>query len=65
MLPIAPPLVGWFQLNRRSLPFREDPTLLKERDAYTALSRVVVEVAAAKHPERDYSHIAKILRAAR
>lgn len=26
MLPIAPPLVGWFQLNRRSLPFREDPT---------------------------------------
>lgn len=45
--------------------FREDPTLLKERDAYTALSRVVVEVAAAKHPERDYSHIAEILRAAR
>ena len=26
MLPIAPPLVGWFQLYRRSLPFREDPT---------------------------------------
>ena len=26
MLPIAPPLVGWFQLHRRSLPFREDPT---------------------------------------
>ena len=26
MLPIVPPLVGWFQLNRRSLPFREDPT---------------------------------------
>ena len=33
------------------MAFREDPTLLKERDAYTALSRVVVEVAAAKHPE--------------
>lgn len=47
------------------MAFREDPTLLKERDAYTALSRVVVEVAAAKHPERDYSHIAEILRAAR
>ncbi len=26
MLPIAPPLVGWFQIHRRSLPFREDPT---------------------------------------
>ena len=47
------------------MAFREDPTLLKERDAYTALSRVVVEVAAAKHPERDYSHIAEMLRAAR
>ena len=47
------------------MAFREDPTLLKERDAYTALSRVVVEVAAAKHPERDYSHIAEILRVAR
>ena len=47
------------------MAFREDPTLLKERDAYTALSRVVVEVAAAKHPERNYSHIAEILRAAR
>lgn len=47
------------------IAFREDPTLLKERDAYTALSRVVVEVAAAKHPERDYSYIAEILRAAR
>lgn len=47
------------------MAFREDPTLLKERDAYTALSRAVVEVAAAKHPERDYSHIAEILRAAR
>lgn len=47
------------------MAFREDPTLLKERDAYTALSRVVVEVAAAKHPERDYSYIAEILRAAR
>ena len=47
------------------MAFREDPMLLKERDAYTALSRVVVEVAAAKHPERDYSHIAEILRAAR
>lgn len=47
------------------MAFREDPTLLKERDAYTALSRVVVEVAAAKHPEKDYSHIAEILRAAR
>ena len=47
------------------MAFREDPTLLKERNAYTALSRVVVEVAAAKHPERDYSHIAEILRAAR
>lgn len=47
------------------LAFREDPTLLKERDAYTALSRVVVEIAAAKHPERDYSQLAEILRAAR
>lgn len=26
MLPIAPPLVGWFQMHRRSLPFRDDPT---------------------------------------
>ncbi len=26
MLSIAPPLLSWFQKNRRSLPFREDPT---------------------------------------
>ncbi|MBQ8400953.1 MAG: A/G-specific adenine glycosylase [Clostridia bacterium] len=24
--PIAPPLLGWFQATRRSLPFRDDPT---------------------------------------
>jgi len=26
MYPIAPPLLGWFYANRRSLPFRDDPT---------------------------------------
>ena len=26
MLHIAPPLLKWFYENRRSLPFREDPT---------------------------------------
>ncbi|MBE6569689.1 MAG: A/G-specific adenine glycosylase [Ruminococcaceae bacterium] len=26
MYPIAPPLLGWFYANRRTLPFREDPT---------------------------------------
>ena len=47
------------------LAFSNDPTLLKQRDAYTALSRVVVELAAAKHPDRDYSQLADVLRAAR
>lgn len=47
------------------LAFREDPTLLKQRDAYTALSRVLLEIAAAKHPDRDYSQLADVLRAAR
>ena len=26
LYPIAPPLLGWFQATRRSLPFRDDPT---------------------------------------
>lgn len=47
------------------LAFREDPTLLKQRDAYTALSRVLLEIAAAKHPDRDYAQLADVLRAAR
>ncbi len=47
------------------LAFRKDPTLLKQRDAYTALSRVLLEIAAAKHPDRDYSQLADVLRAAR
>lgn len=47
------------------LAFSGDPTLLKQRDAYTALSRVVLELAAAKHPDRDYSQLADVLRAAR
>lgn len=45
--------------------FGNDPTLLKQRDAYTALSRILVELAAAKHPDRDYSQLANVLRAAR
>ncbi len=52
-------------VTKHLLAFREDPTLLKQRDAYTALSRVLVELAAAKHPDRDYSQLADVLRAAR
>ena len=53
---------GDAQTVRKHLDAMEEENLTEIREIYEGLSRVLVEMAEKKHPERDYRNVEKILK---